>query len=66
MAFLIASASRWSAAAPFTIDAVMWSMPAEAPRAARTAVCSMPERFALTLLMDWFALSTSTVMTSST
>ena len=51
--------------APFTIEAVMPSMPCEAPRADFVAAVSMLDRFALTLLMDWFALSTSTVTTSS-
>ena len=51
--------------APLTIEAVMPSMPAEAARADLVAAVSMPDRFALTLLMDWFALSTSTVTTSS-
>ena len=65
MAFLIASASRLPAVAPLTIEAVMPSIPPEAARADLVAAASMPDRFALTLLMDWFALSTSTVTTSS-
>ena len=65
MAFLIASANRLPAVAPLTIEAVMPSMPCEAARADLVAAASMPDRFALTLLMDWFALSTSTVTTSS-
>ena len=65
MALWIASASRWPAAAPFAIAAVMPSMPCEAARADLVAAASIPDRFALTLLMDWFALSTSTVTTSS-
>ena len=65
MAFLIASASRLPAVAPLTIEAVMPSIPDEAARADFVAAASMPDRFALTLLMDWFALSTSTVTTSS-
>ena len=51
--------------APLIIEAVMPSMPVEAARADLVAAASMPDRFALTLLMDWFALSTSTVTTSS-
>jgi hypothetical protein len=31
----------------------------------RVAVCSIPDGLALTLLMDWLALSTSTVTTNS-
>ena len=64
-AFLIASASRLPAVAPLTIEAVMPSMPPEAARADLVAAASMLDRFALTDLMDWFALSTSTVTTSS-
>jgi len=63
--FLIASASRLPAVAPFTIEAVIPSMPCEAPRAAFVAVASIFDRLVLTLLMDWFALSTSMVTTSS-
>ena len=65
MAFLMASASRLPAVAPLTIEAVMPSIPDAAARADFVAAVSMLFRFALTLLMDWFALSTSTVTTSS-
>jgi hypothetical protein len=64
-AVLMASASRLPAVAPLTMAAVMPSMPREAPRAALTAVVSIEDRPALTLLMDALALSASTVTTSS-
>jgi len=53
------------AVAPLTMLAVMPSIPAEAPRAALAAVCSMLDRPALTLLIEALALSTSTWTTSS-
>src|SRR5579883_1038885 len=64
-AVLMASASRLPAVAPLTIEAVMPSMPAEAPRAAFAAVASMLDRLALTLLMEAFARLASTSTTSS-
>src|SRR5579883_799871 len=65
MTFLMASASRLPAVAPLTIEAVIPSMPCEAPRAALAAVCSMLDRLVLTLLMEAFARLASTSTTSS-
>jgi hypothetical protein len=64
-ALLMASASRLPAVAPFTMAAVMPSMPEDAPCAALAAVCSMLDRPELTVLMDALALLTSTSTTSS-
>ena len=64
-AFLIESARRLPAAAPLTMLAVMPSIPADAPRAAFAAACSMLDKPVLTLLIDAFALLTSTSTTSS-
>ena len=65
MAFLIDSAMRLPAAAPLTMLAVMPSIPADAPCAAFDAACSMLDRPVLTLLIEAFALLTSTSTTSS-
>src|ERR1035437_8910655 len=64
-AFLIESASRLPAAEPLTILTVSPSMPADAPRAAFPAACSMLDKPVLMLLIDAFALLTSTSTTSS-
>src|SRR5947209_10447337 len=64
-AFLIDSAIKLPAAAPFTMLAVMPSIPADAPCAAFDAACSMLDRPVLTLLIEAFALLTSTSTTSS-
>jgi hypothetical protein len=64
-ALLMALASRFPAVAPFTMAAVMPSMPCAAPRAHFTAEASMLDRLALTLLMDALALFVSTSTTSS-
>jgi hypothetical protein len=64
-ALLMASASRFPAVAPFTMAAVMPSIPCAAPRAVFTAEASMLDRLALTLLMDALALLVSTSTTSS-
>lgn len=53
------------AAAPFTIDAVSPSIPAEAPRALLAAAASMLDRLVLTLLIDALALFVSISTTSS-
>jgi hypothetical protein len=53
------------AVAPFTIAAVIPSMPCAAPRAVFTADASMLDRLALTLLMDAFARLVLTSTTSS-
>jgi hypothetical protein len=64
-ALLMASARRLPAVAPFTMAAVMPSIPCAAPRALFAAAASMLERLALTLLMDAFARLASTSTTSS-
>ena len=64
-AFLIESASRLPATEPLTILTVKPSIPADAPRAAFPAACSMLERPVLMLLIEAFALLTSTSTTSS-
>jgi hypothetical protein len=61
----IASASRFPAVAPFTMLIVMPSIPADAPLAALVAACSMLDRPELMLLIEAFALLTSTSTTSS-
>jgi hypothetical protein len=61
----MASASRFPAVAPFTMAAVMPSMPCAAPRALFAAAASMLDRLALTLLMDALARLASTSTTSS-
>ena len=62
---MIDSAIRFTAAAPFTMLAVMPAIPADAPRAAFAAACSMPDRPVLMVLIEAFALLTSTSTTSS-
>src|SRR5712692_811461 len=64
-AFLMDSAIKLPAAEPFTMLAVMPSIPADAPWAAFDAACSMLDRPVLTLLIEAFALLTSTSTTSS-
>jgi hypothetical protein len=64
-AFLVPSVRRFPAVVPLTMLAVIPSIPAEAPRAALAAVCSMLDRPALTVLIEAFALSTFTWTTSS-
>jgi hypothetical protein len=54
-----------SSKAPFTIEAVSPSIPAEAPRALLAAAASMLDRLELTLLMDALALFVSISTTSS-
>ena len=51
--------------APLTMLAVIPSIPADAPWAAFDAACSMLDRPVLTLLIEAFALLTSTSTTSS-
>src|SRR5712692_9511932 len=64
-AFLIDSAIRLPATAPLTMLAVMPSIPADAPCATLDAACSILDRPALALLIEAFALFTSTSTTSS-
>ena len=64
-AFLIESARGLPAAEPLTMLTVSPSIPADAPRAAIPASCSMLDRPVLTLLIEAFALLTSTSTTSS-
>lgn len=54
-AFLIDSAIKFPAVAPFTMLAVMPSIPADAPCAAFDAACSMLDRPVLTLSIEAFA-----------
>src|SRR5579875_1542718 len=61
----MASARRFPAVAPFTMAAVMPSIPCAAPRAVFTAEASMLDRLALTLLIDALARLVSTSTTSS-
>ena len=64
-AFWIESARRLPAADPFTMLTVSPSIPTEAPRAALPAACSMLDRPVFMLLIEAFALLTSTSTTSS-
>lgn len=65
IAFLVPSANRLPAEAPFTVLTVIPSIPADTPRAAFDAACSMLDKPVLTLLIGAFALLTSTSTTSS-